>query len=109
MGARQKLWAAKKRLQLIESLGGKCVQCEESDANKLAFDHIREEDRDWDCRKTEWSHRMSIYAREIAEGKIQLLCETCNSKKAQNKRWQNEAHQRRIAAESGVPLEMIPF
>ena len=77
MGLRQRDWARRQVEKLKELLGGKCVEC--GTTEELEFDHL--EPRDYESRKLEWSHRISIYRREIAEGKIQLLCKPCNSRK----------------------------
>lgn len=66
-----------RRLALIKSLGGKCVECGRK--NRLEIDHI--EGRDWDpAKKSRWS-RVAIYEREAREGKLQVLCKRCNKVK----------------------------
>lgn len=77
MGARQKDWAKRARLQLIEKLGGKCVRC--GAVKKLEIDHIIP--RDYKIEKYGSDRRISIYRREAAEGKLQVLCAVCNKAK----------------------------
>lgn len=74
MALRQRAWAGRVRAQLITQLGGKCVQC--GSDYELEFDH--KEPRDWEPEKKSSDHRICIYRREIKQGKIQLLCKTCN-------------------------------
>lgn len=76
MGARQREWARQKRAHFIAVLGGKCVRC--GSTEKLEFDHIDPHTRTWVARHKDPSGRMSITAREIAAGLIQLLCPECN-------------------------------
>ena len=77
MAKRQREWARRTYDKLILQLGGKCVEC--GSLSALTIDHI--EGCDFDHNKIEWSHRVSIYRREALEGKLQVLCEKCNSKK----------------------------
>lgn len=79
MGLRQRQWAARTVERLKGELGGQCQECGDTDLSTLEFDHLQP--RDWEPRKVEWSARISRYRREIAEGKIQLLCKSCNSRK----------------------------
>lgn len=67
----------RRRQALVDQLGGKCVECDT--AFDLTFDHIN--GRDWDVRKVHGTKRLKIYQREADEGKLQLLCLTCNSRK----------------------------
>jgi 5-methylcytosine-specific restriction endonuclease McrA len=82
MGVRQKDWARRKRKELIEQLGGTCAIC--GRRHDLEFDHINPLDKPFPYRELEWSHRISVYTREIREGKIQLLCSVCNGDKRQH-------------------------
>jgi len=77
LGARQKIWAKKARLQLIQQLGGACVRC--GAKRKLELDHIIP--RDYKIEKYGSDRRISIYRREAAEGKLQVLCAKCNKAK----------------------------
>lgn len=74
---RQYRSAAKLRAELIEQLGGKCVQCGATE--RLEFDHL--EPRTWLAENHNLWTRMAKYRREAAEGKIQLLCKSCNCRK----------------------------
>jgi 5-methylcytosine-specific restriction endonuclease McrA len=79
MGLRQRIWAAKRRAELIEALGGKCVQC--GSVEDLQIDHIN--GRDWAVERVEWSWRISIYWAEYRAGvKLQCLCGDCNTRKS---------------------------
>lgn len=66
--------AQRLRAELIAKLGGKCVRCGATE--EIEFDHIH--GRDWEPRLHSQLQRLQVYAREIAAGKIQLLCGTCN-------------------------------
>jgi 5-methylcytosine-specific restriction endonuclease McrA len=77
MGKRQRIWARRAYDNLIQQLGGKCVEC--GTTEKLTIDHI--DGCEFEHTDIEWSHRISIYRREAKEGKLQVLCETHNSKK----------------------------
>jgi 5-methylcytosine-specific restriction endonuclease McrA len=70
-------WYRRRRLELIAALGGACVECGSTD--NLTFDH--KDGRDWDIRAVHSTKRLRIYAEEIDEGLIQLLCLSCNSAK----------------------------
>lgn|SRR5574339_16971 len=73
----KKLSAYRRRLTLIDTLGGKCAHC--GTRKNLEIDHIH--GRDWDpAKKSRWS-RIVIYEREAKEGKLQVLCRKCNKKK----------------------------
>ena len=65
-----------RRADLLLRLGGKCLDCGAVD--DLQFHHPK--GRGWVVRdKSRWA-RMVIYEREATEGKIELLCGTCNKK-----------------------------
>ena len=77
MGKRQRRWARAAYDRLIIELGGVCVKC--GAVSALTIDHI--DGCDYYHEKLEWSYRVSVYRREAKEGKLQVLCETCNQKK----------------------------
>lgn len=79
MARRQREWAKRARLQLIESLGGKCVDC--GSVEELQLDHI--EPCTWAERRPfmEQSQRLSVMRREAKEGKITVRCKRCNVSK----------------------------
>jgi hypothetical protein len=73
-----RLMYKERRLELIDEMGGVCVECDERDPDLLEFHHKHE--RTWTCRdKNRWT-RLAIYKREWAAGKIELLCASCNKK-----------------------------
>lgn len=74
MAKRQREWANRAKARLCLALGNLCWAC--GSPGPLEIDHIH--GRDWKPRKVEFSHRISIYRREWAEGKIRLLCSQCN-------------------------------
>lgn len=65
------------RAEMIAQLGGKCVWCGET--RDLEFDHIQP--RDYSARRLSWLQRINRYREEMKEGKIQLLCRSCNARK----------------------------
>lgn len=78
MGARQKEWARRKRVELTELLGGKCAQCGST------------EGLEFDCKQAcgdrhhrmDTSARMSFYRAQHKAGNLQLLCSPCNTRKS---------------------------
>lgn len=75
--AYRRAWIARRRAHLIALLGGECVRCGEDGENDLLeFDHP--EGRDWEPNKKSQWQRLALYAREIAQGKLRLLCRGCN-------------------------------
>jgi hypothetical protein len=64
------------RAELVQQLGGKCAHC--GTVHNLEFNHL--EPRTWITRKVNRPQRMVLYRREAAEGKLNLLCGTCNKK-----------------------------
>jgi len=77
MGARQKEWARKARVELMSTLGAVCVAC--GDRENLTFD----------CKtpcghahhRKEFSARVSFYRAQHRNGNLQVLCAPCNSAK----------------------------
>lgn len=67
----------KRRQRIIDFLGGKCAGC--GTTFDLTFDHTN--GRDWDVRAVHSWTRLRIYEQEAKDGKLQLLCLTCNSRK----------------------------
>ena len=70
-------WAIKARKQLILDLGGKCVSC--GTKRMLEVDHIN--GRNWTPRNVSSDTRVRRYLKESKEGKLQVLCKSCNSAK----------------------------
>jgi hypothetical protein len=79
VGKRQREWAKRARLALIESLGGICVDCGCTELNDLQLDHIAP--AGWNRESVDQSWRMSIYRREAKEGKLTVRCYSCNASK----------------------------
>lgn len=83
MAARQRVWAAKVREKLFDTLGRRCAWCAaREDEAKLTFDCIvPTQDGDRGHHKIEWSSRMSFYRKQLDLDNLQVLCSSCNSKK----------------------------
>ena len=84
MSARHRELARRQRLEMIQRLGGKCVDCgtkgtKDPRKNPLEIDHIH--GRDYDITKMDSSWRMVLYKREEKAGLLQVLCKRCNGKK----------------------------
>jgi hypothetical protein len=77
MAKRQKSWARKARVALMELLGNKCVKCDSVEL--LEFDCISP------CgdehHKMSTCARMSFYRKQHKLGNIQILCTKCHNKK----------------------------
>lgn len=74
----QRLYKEKKRVEALEYLGGKCVECGFQDFRALEIDHVR------DDGYLEKVPRDSTYYNKVIKdntGRYQLLCSNCNSKK----------------------------
>ena len=84
MGARQQAWAKRVWNEMVEALGGICYHKDCDETDDLQIDHIA--GKDWTANKVEWSWRMSIYRKEMKEGKLQLLCQFHNAKKGDPRR-----------------------
>lgn len=78
MAKPQKDWAVRWRVRLMHILGGQCRQC--GSTNNLEFDCI--ESRGDRHHKMDTSARMSFYRREYREFNLQILCQSCNARKA---------------------------
>lgn len=77
--------ASRMRLQLIIDMGGKCVLC--GSIHKLEFDHPN--GRDWQpSHYSRWT-RMKLYRQDWERGNLRLLCEYCNRKDGNSRRWKN--------------------
>jgi hypothetical protein len=79
MGWKERERAVRARAALVQELGGRCQGegCDETDPEELEIDHIN--GRDWVPSKKSSDHRVSIYRREATQGKLRVLCKTCNS------------------------------
>jgi len=78
MSARHKLWAKRKRAEMIERLGGACAIC--GTIEGLEFDCIIPQgDRH---HRMDTSARMSFYHAQERAGNVQVLCHHCNAQKS---------------------------
>lgn len=68
-------------MKIVTELGGRCVQCGETDVDKLELDHKHQRDNGWQNGRYWSTTRLKIYEREHAECKLQLLCGDCNRAK----------------------------
>ena len=91
MARRQREWAARARLQLVNQLGGMCVDC--GSQSDLVVDHIYA--RTWSLRSVEQSRRVARYRREAVLGLLTVRCLVCNSRKG-------SPRQRELAVRGGV-------
>lgn len=66
----------RRRVELIERLGGKCEICKSR--KKLEIDHPH--GRDWKVEKVASHMRIKIYEAEAARGEVRLLCSDCNKR-----------------------------
>lgn len=67
-------WALRKRLELIDAMGGKCQRC--GSDHRLEFHHPN--GRDYDVTRLSRWQRMIRYRGDLASGNLQLLCRACN-------------------------------
>lgn len=83
MSKSAKEWAKRKRIWLINELGGKCSnpECTEGEVEfeKLTIDHIY--GKDYETTGLSTDQRMCRYVKEHKLGLIQVLCQVCNSKR----------------------------
>lgn len=85
------------RDELIDKLGGKCSICGRK--RKLHIDHWN--GRDWEPREVSSHMRIKRYFAEYEEGKLRLLCVTCNCSR------RYDGH--RTVSERGKKDESVPF
>lgn len=77
---RQKRIHSRRKEAIFVLLGGKrCIECGETDEELLQFDHIR--GRDWDINSVSSTTRLKNYLYEAIDGRLQVLCISCNSSK----------------------------
>jgi hypothetical protein len=65
----------RRRKLLIIKLGGMCISC--GSRHNLEFHHPN--GKSWRSRQYGPMTRLKIYEREIEEGLIELLCDTCHN------------------------------
>lgn len=71
----------KKRMKVFELLGGKCVQCGETDWRCLQIDHINGGGCKHHKLKQTWGVMIDVINDPDRKSKYQLLCANCNWKK----------------------------
>ena len=105
MGARQRKWARKRRAEIIEILGGCCRVCRTDE--KLELDCIISTGHCNRCR--EQSALVSFYNKMLKENNLQILCESCHSKKTrkENPPWFVSA--RNMDIENNIENNIDPY
>jgi hypothetical protein len=79
MGLRQRQWAKRARVNLMDLLGGKCAHC--GTRSRLTFDCIIPQGDKH--HKFDTSRRMSFYRQQHFNfGNVQILCEKHQAKKS---------------------------
>lgn len=78
MGKRQRVWARRRRDELMILLGGKCVTC--GTTKSLEFDVVIPLSDNH--HKIEWSWRISYYWKQYYAGNLKLRCGFCNRSKS---------------------------
>ena len=78
--ARQQRITSRRKEAIFALCGGKfCVSCGNVCEHELQFDHIK--GRDWDINSVSSTTRLKRYLYEAIEGRLQILCISCNSSK----------------------------
>lgn len=76
---RQKIEYLKKRREMLDLLGGKCIRCGFEDERALQIDHINgggiKERKNFNTKDF---HRLVLKSIKNKENKYQLLCANCN-------------------------------
>ena len=103
MSCRQVNYANLRKAELIEALGSQCWAC--GSIVPLHIDHPY--GRDWQPRKVCFYSRVLRYWKEHLEGKVRLLCKTCNDSRRFNDVVLAHPHEQRLLAE---PNDLnVPF
>lgn len=90
---RKRAWRIALRAHLIAQLGDKCADCGvPSSEKKLVFGHITPLTIEQHEHRVAIgaNARMSLYRREIEEGLIKCLCQSCNIKQSFKERKPSE-------------------
>ena len=87
-------WSAKRRLKVIELLGGKCLHCGFTDVRALQLDHINGGGSKVRDGKNH-NNMITKYLKdiELAKEEVQVLCANCNWIKRYENRECNHHHQ----------------
>ena len=87
MARRHKLWAAATRARMVCILGSRCAAC--ASTEELTFDcWAPAGDRHHRLSAPE---RITFYRKQMRAGNVQILCQTCNSLKADMPPWEWQA------------------
>lgn len=104
MGKRQKQWAVRARADLVQLLGGRCVEC--GTTEELHLDCILPQGHHH--HKLDSSSRVSFYRRQHAEGNLQVLCAACNGRKgALDDKWESDLADAALAEQDAI-LHLAP-
>lgn len=77
MGARQLEWARKRRMEIVQTLGGFCIHCRTEE--KLEIDCIVPTHHT--ARSRDASSLVSHYNSQLKINNLQLLCDRCHGRK----------------------------
>lgn len=89
MGARQRDWAKRRRIQIVRALGGKCRYCGATELLELDC-IVPQGDRH---HRIDSSRRISFYTAQLRLGNVQVLCGSCNARKGDRTHEQVAAEQ----------------
>lgn len=85
---RKKYW--KEKIAILDSLGGKCVQCGNSDVRVLDLDHIDSSKKQYksEYRSAKTPLRLRLWREEIKN--LQILCANCHRIKTHEEQWKTQ-------------------
>lgn len=67
----------KRKLRIVEKLGGCCVVCGETDIDLLEFHHPA--GKNWRSRDCSRTQRLKRYEEDADAGLVELLCDSCHN------------------------------